>query len=119
MKYLCMTCGKEFLTESKLDVHHKVTHEIINRKCAECNVDCKTRSDFDNHVLTKHNAKFVKCKLRYIGDLHDLVKATKLNQNFETRIFKFLLQWDLMQQLYGPSYTLTIHVIEDHLGEAT
>ena len=41
----------------------------------------------------------------------------ELDPNFELRIFNFCINWDLMEEKHGLSYTLKIHIIQDHLAD--
>ena len=70
-------------------------------------------NDFESEV--ENSTDFVEI-LRRIADIHHLVRADQLTPDFEIRIHNFSLQWDLVNYLYGLSYTLKIHIIEDHLA---
>ena len=54
ISFLCMECGKEFVSEKKLIMHCKLVHEKGDLKCDECEFNCETKNTLYSHRYTKH-----------------------------------------------------------------
>ena len=52
-----------------------------------------------------------------MAKLHKMVSATELCADYNMIIGEFIIDWTELNEQFGLSFTLKIHIISDHLGD--